>query len=375
MPDVVVVGAGPERARRRHHVRRGRPLGARPRGGRHHRRRRPHRGAHAAGLPPRRVLGDPPAGRGLAVLRRRPTSSATASSWSTPRSPSSTRSTTAAPACSTGRSTTRWPGLGRRRRGPGTAHVGWAARRWDVAGAGGARPARCGCPAIRSRWPGSALRAMPPGHRRSAAPSAPTRRAGSSPARPPTRSSRCRARSPRRMGLMLLASATWPAGPARRGGSQAIADAMAARLAELGGEIETGRPVRSLDDVPDSRAVLFDVTPRQLLRICGDALPDGYQRPAAAASATGPASSRSTTRCPSRCRGRTPTPAGRGRLHLGGTLREIAAAEADVAAGRHPERPFVLVGPAEPLRPHPGARRASTRSGPTATCRPAPRST
>ena len=57
----------------------------------------------------------------------------------------------------------------------------------------------------------------------------------------------------------------------------------------------TGRVVRSLDDVPDSRAVLFDVTPRQLLRICGDALPvaiDGGSAP----SATAPASSRSTTR-------------------------------------------------------------------------------
>ena len=72
---------------------------------------------------------------------------------------------------------------------------------------------------------------------------------------------------------MLLASGHVAGWPAARGGSQAIADAMAKRLAELGGTIETGRLVRSLDDVPDSRVVLFDVTPRQLLRICGDALP------------------------------------------------------------------------------------------------------
>ena len=33
-----------------------------------------------------------------------------------------------------------------------------------------------------------------------------------------------------------------------------------------------------------------------------------------------------------------------GCLHLGGTLEEIAAAERDVAKGRHPRRPFMLVG-------------------------------
>ena len=49
--------------------------------------------------------------------------------------------------------------------------------------------------------------------------------------------------------------------------------------------------------------------------------------------------------------GRLPAP--------GGTLEEIAAGEAEVAAGRHPARPFVLVGPAEHLRPDPGPRRAA----------------
>lgn len=142
--------------------------------------------------------------------------------------------------------------------------------------------------------------------------------------------------------LMLLASGHVAGWPAARGGSQSIADAMAKRLTELGGTIETGREVRSLEDVPASRAVLFDVTPRQLLRICGDAVPDGYRQRLGrfrygpgvfkidyALSEPVPWTNAEARRA--------------GSLHLGGTLEEIAAAEADVAAGRHPSRPFVLV--------------------------------
>lgn len=144
-------------------------------------------------------------------------------------------------------------------------------------------------------------------------------------------------------GLMLLASAHVAGWPVAKGGSQAIVEAMAARLAELGGTIETGRLVRKLSDVPASTAVLFDVTPRQLLDICGDALPDGYRgrlgrfrygpgvfKVDYALSEPVPWSNEATRRA--------------GTVHLGGTSDEVAAAEAEVGAGRHPERPFVLVG-------------------------------
>ena len=145
------------------------------------------------------------------------------------------------------------------------------------------------------------------------------------------------------MGLMLLASAHIAGWPVAKGGSQAIADAMAAKLGDLGGKIETGRLVRSLADVPPSTAVLFDVTPRQLLDICGDELPSGYRRrlgryrygPGAfkvdyALSGPVPWTNEGCRKA--------------GTVHLGGTLEEVAAAEADVAAGRCPDRPFVLVG-------------------------------
>jgi phytoene dehydrogenase-like protein len=145
------------------------------------------------------------------------------------------------------------------------------------------------------------------------------------------------------MGIMFLASGHVAGWPVARGGSQAIVDAMAARLRELGGTIETGREVRSMADVPPSTAVLFDVTPRQLLAICGDDLPTRYRR-RLGRFRYGPgvfkvdyALSEPVPWANADCRRA-------GSIHVGGTLAEVASSEADVGAGRHPQRPFVLVG-------------------------------
>src|SRR5438034_9947162 len=69
--------------------------------------------------------------------------------------------------------------------------------------------------------------------------------------------------------------ASWPF---PRGGSQRIADALAVRLSSLGGTIETGRRVGDLSELPKARAYLCDVTPRQLDRIAGSRLSDGYRK-------------------------------------------------------------------------------------------------
>ena len=66
--------------------------------------------------------------------------------------------------------------------------------------------------------------------------------------------------------------------PVARGGSQSIANALAAYLRSLGGEIVTGRRIASIDDLPSARAILCDVTPRQLLRLAGHRLPPNYRR-------------------------------------------------------------------------------------------------
>src|SRR5579863_7747926 len=79
-------------------------------------------------------------------------------------------------------------------------------------------------------------------------------------------------------GLMLGMLGHAVGWPFPRGGSQKLADALAAHLRSLGGEIETGTRVESLAELGDKRAILLDVTPRQLVAMAGDKLPTGYRR-------------------------------------------------------------------------------------------------
>ena len=154
------------------------------------------------------------------------------------------------------------------------------------------------------------------------------------------------------MGLMLLASAHVAGWPSAKGGSQSIADAMAAKLRDLGGTIETGHPVRSLADVPESTVVLFDVTPRQLLEICGDELPAGYRRapgslplrPRRVQGGLRPVRARPVDER-RRPPGRLPAPRGHARGDRGGG--------GGGGRGAPPGPPVRAGGPAEPLRPDP----------------------
>jgi phytoene dehydrogenase-like protein len=129
--------------------------------------------------------------------------------------------------------------------------------------------------------------------------------------------------------------------PMVRGGASAVADALVAELEAEGGEVVTGHRVDTLAELPAARAVLLDVTPRQLVAIARDRLPAGTRRHAEhfrygsgvfkvdwALDGPVPWAADGTRRAAT--------------IHLGGTLDEIAAAEADVAAGRHPDRPYVL---------------------------------
>jgi phytoene dehydrogenase-like protein len=138
---------------------------------------------------------------------------------------------------------------------------------------------------------------------------------------------------------MLGHAAGWPIA---RGGSQKIADALASHLRSLGGEICAGRRIESMKDLPPSRAVLFDLTPRQLLRIVGDRFPAGYRR-RLARYRYGPG----VFKVDWALDGPVPWTAeecGRaGTVHLGGTLAEIAGSERAVADGRHPDKPYVLL--------------------------------
>lgn len=127
-----------------------------------------------------------------------------------------------------------------------------------------------------------------------------------------------------------------------RGGSQKIADALGSYFRSLGGEIETDRPVSSLKELPHARAVLLDVTPRQLLAICGNELSGLYReqlrrfRYGAGVFKVDWAVSEPIPFTSAECRRA-------GTVHLGGTLEEIAGAEESIKRSGHSDRPFVLV--------------------------------
>jgi phytoene dehydrogenase-like protein len=130
--------------------------------------------------------------------------------------------------------------------------------------------------------------------------------------------------------------------PIPRGGAQAISDALAGHLRALGGEIETGRWVRSVAELPPARAYLLDVTPRQLVALAGDRLPARYLR-RLLRYRYGPGVFKVDWALAGPIPWRAEACRRAGTVHLGGTLEEIAAAEADVARGGHPERPYVLL--------------------------------
>jgi phytoene dehydrogenase-like protein len=131
--------------------------------------------------------------------------------------------------------------------------------------------------------------------------------------------------------------------PVAKGGSQAIADALASYITAHGGEIRTSSPVSSMDDVPPARAVLFDLTPRQILAIAGDRLAPRARR-AFAKYKYGNGSFKIDYALSEPLPWKADACRQASTVHLGSPIDEIARSERDVWEGRHPERPFVLVG-------------------------------
>ena len=153
-------------------------------------------------------------------------------------------------------------------------------------------------------------------------------------------------------GLLLTMTAHAVGWPVVEGGSGRLAGALVAELAALGGEVETGRWVSSLGELPPARAVLLDLTPSQLIAVAGDRLTGRHQ-----------AALRRFRYGPGVCKvdwalsGPVPWQAAAcreaGTVHLGGTLAEVAHSEAEVTAGRLPGRPYCIVaqpGVADPTR-------------------------
>ncbi|HYH56837.1 MAG TPA: NAD(P)/FAD-dependent oxidoreductase, partial [Anseongella sp.] len=144
------------------------------------------------------------------------------------------------------------------------------------------------------------------------------------------------------VGLVLMILGHLRGWPVVKGGSGALAAALVSYFISLGGEIATGRYVRSLAGLPSAHALLLDVTPRQLLQIAGHRFSSFYKWQLrkyrygmgvfkvdwaldGPVPFTAPGCGRAGT------------------VHLGNTIEEIAATEQLTWNGRHPEKPFVLL--------------------------------
>jgi phytoene dehydrogenase-like protein len=130
--------------------------------------------------------------------------------------------------------------------------------------------------------------------------------------------------------------------PFPRGGSQRLADALVSYLRSLGGEVETGTRVESLAELGDGRTVLLDVTPRQLVAIAGDRLPDGYRR-RLERFRYGPGLFKLDWALDAPIPWRAEECSRAGTVHLGATLEEISASEREPWRGSVSERPYVLL--------------------------------
>lgn len=143
-------------------------------------------------------------------------------------------------------------------------------------------------------------------------------------------------------GMVFAVSAHAVGWPIPRGGAQSLTNALCRYLSALGANVKTSCRVESLAELSHYDAVLCDVTPRQLLRIAGERLSDGFKRrmqrfrygPAAfkvdyALSGPIPWKASECLRAAS--------------VHLGGSFEEIAASEKAVRHGQHADRPFVLL--------------------------------
>lgn len=143
------------------------------------------------------------------------------------------------------------------------------------------------------------------------------------------------------IGLMLMAAAHISGWPIPKGGSQSIADALAAYFVSLGGTIETGVHVKSLAQLPKSKAILFDVTPRQLIAIAGTQLSSSYSnrlkkyRYGMGIFKVDWALDEPAPFLDFECRKA-------GTVHLGNTFEEIVHSEKITSQGQHSAKPFVL---------------------------------
>lgn len=143
-------------------------------------------------------------------------------------------------------------------------------------------------------------------------------------------------------GLMLGSAAHVYGWPLPKGGSNRIADALTSYFESLGGEVETGREVTSTEQIDSARTVFFDLTPRQILEIGGDALSPRYAEKLKRYR-YGPGVFKLDLALDGPIPWKDNRCAKAGTVHLGGTFDEIAGYEERIYREKHGNRPFVLL--------------------------------
>ena len=143
-------------------------------------------------------------------------------------------------------------------------------------------------------------------------------------------------------GIVISATAHSVGWPFPKRGAGALSQALVDYFRFLGGELVTGCLIERVDQLPEFRVALFDVAPRAFLDIMGDRLPAYYRR-TLSRFRYGPG----VCKVDFALDGPVPWIAQEAQqaatLHLGGSMEEIALSEAQIAAGKHPEKPYVLV--------------------------------
>jgi phytoene dehydrogenase-like protein len=130
--------------------------------------------------------------------------------------------------------------------------------------------------------------------------------------------------------------------PIPRGGSGAITRALLSYFRSLGGQLETGATVTSMDDLPPARAVLLDLTPRQILRLGATNLGRSY-RAHLERYQYGLGTFKLDWALDAPIPWRSPSVSRAATVHLGGTLEEIDLGRTQEWAGRPADRPYVLL--------------------------------
>lgn len=143
------------------------------------------------------------------------------------------------------------------------------------------------------------------------------------------------------VGLLMLASAHAGGWPVARGGSASVAAAMVQRLCDLGGRIECSHRVTSIETLPAHRVALLDLVPKGILEVAPD-LPNRYRRKLQRYR-HGPGLFKLDWTLDRPIPWKAAECIRAATVHLGATFDEIAFSEGEVARGRIPQRPFVIL--------------------------------